>query len=262
MHRPAHLIWEVPEHERHELAPRRTRYCFIVVVWNEGERLRGQLARMAERADLADIIIADGRSSDGSTDPQRLREHGVRALLITDERGLCTATRMALAYAIDEGYEGVITVDGNGKDGVEALGDFIAALDQGYDLVQGSRYLPGGFHAHTPLERYLGTRLVMSPILSLGAGRYFTDPTNAFRACSRRYLTDPRLQPLRRQFVRFNLQLYLTYRAHRLGYRTAEIPVRRVYPDDGTIPTKIVRFRTKVLNVWEMLQVACGRYNL
>jgi hypothetical protein len=37
----------------------------------------------------------------------------------------------------------------------------------------------------------------------------------------------------------FNLQFYLNYRAPKLGFRTIEVPARRVYPDDGTIPTKI-----------------------
>ena len=98
--RPRHpgrpdLIWEPPAFETVELAPRRTRYCFAVVTWNEGDRLRRQLTRMQERAHLADIVVADRRSSDGSTDPAFLRERGVRALLTTDEGGLCTATRMA-----------------------------------------------------------------------------------------------------------------------------------------------------------------------
>lgn len=260
-YRPAHLIWEPPAFETHEFAPKRTRYCFITVVWNEGERLKQQLARMQERAVLADIIVADGRSTDGSTEPSFLQQRGVRTLLITDERGLCTATRMALAYAIEQGYEGVITVDGNGKDGVEAVTDFIAALDEGYDLIQGSRYLRGAVQKNTPLDRYLGTRLIMSPFISVGARHFFSDPTNAFRACSRRYLIDAGLQPIRKEFVRFNLQLYLTYRANRLGYRVKEIPVRRCYPDDGSVPTKIHSFSTKCLNVWEMLLVAAGFYS-
>jgi hypothetical protein len=258
---PDHLVWEPPVFDAHEFAPRRTAYCFVVVVWNEGERLRAQLARMQERAALADILVADRRSDDGSTDPDFLASRGVRTLLVTDEPGLCTATRMALAYALAQGYEGVVTVDGNGKDGVEAIERFVARLDEGCDLVQGSRYLPGGHHAHTPLDRWLGTRLVMSPILSLAARHRFTDPTNGFRAMSRRYLLDPRLQPLRREFVRFQLQLYLTVRASRLGYRATEIPVHRAYPADGPVPTKIRNLRTKLLNVWEMLQTAAGVYD-
>lgn len=249
-----------PACEMHEFAPRHTRYCFAVIVLNEGERIRNQLRAMKERASLADIIIADGRSTDGSTDHAFLKSMDVRTLLVTDEKGLCTATRMALAYALQQGYEGIITIDGNNKDGVEALPGFIAALDSGYDLVQGSRFMPGGIHRNTPWERYFGVRYIVAPILSLCGFRY-TDPTNAFRAFSTRFLSDPRVQPLRGVFVRFNLQHYLNYRAASLRFRVKEIPVTRVYPDDGTLPTKIVSWRTKLLFLKELVATVAGLYN-
>ena len=216
---------------------------------------------MAEKANEADIVVCDGRSTDDSTNLEFLFQQNVRSLLITDETGLCTATRLALAYAIEQGYEGVITVDGNNKDGVEAITDFIACLDQGYDLIQGSRFINGGVHKNTPIERYLGVKYVMSPVLSLGAGFKFTDVTNAFRACSMTYLLNKQVQPLRKEFVRYNLQLYLDYRAAKLKLRVKEIPVTRIYPDNESPPTKLVGFRPKLLNVFEMLCTACGIYN-
>lgn len=253
---------DIPRFECREFFARRTRYCVVVVVLNEGERLRKQLERMKARAELADIIIVDGQSTDGSTDPVILASMGVRALLTTPEHGLSTATRVGLAYAIDEGYEAVITIDGNGKDGVEALPAFIAALDSGYDLVQGSRFMKGGVHKNTPWERFIGIRFVMAPVLALGCGVHYTDPTNAFRALSRRFLTDPRVQPLRRIFVRFNLQHYLIYRAAQLRYQVTQIPVSRVYPDDGSVPTKIIGWRLNFLDLWEMIKTAAGCYNV
>ena len=254
------LPHEIPAFETHAFFEKRTRYCVIIVIWNEGERIQNQLRRMKERAMLADIIIADGRSTDGSTDHDFLRAMGVRILLITDERGLCTATRMGLAYAMEQGYEGVVTIDGNGKDGVEALPDFIRELDNGYDVVQGSRFMKGGVHKNTPLERYVGVRYVIAPLIALG-GFWYSDPTNAFRAMSARFLQDPRVQPFRREFVRFNLQFYLIYRAAKLGFKVREIPVVRTYPDDGSVPTKIVSLHSKYLIIKELLLTVTGRYN-
>ncbi|MBX9695152.1 MAG: glycosyltransferase family 2 protein [Cyanobacteria bacterium] len=256
------LIREEPPYEKHEFFPRRTKYAFVTVTLNEGERIRSQLKRMNVRAELADIIVADGRSKDDSLDHEYLQQCGVRALLITDEPGLSTATRMALAYVIDEGYEGVITVDGNGKDGVDALPDFIRALDEGYDLVQGSRFMKGGSHARTPMERHLAIFLIMRPLIALGCGFFYTDPTNAFRALSRRFLLDPRVQPLRKEFVRFNGQLYLIYSAARLGFKVKDIPVTRVYPEDGSVPTKITSWKHKYQNLRDAVLVACGKHNL
>jgi hypothetical protein len=252
---------EVPRFERIELRPRRTRQCLVVTVLDEGDRIRRQLARMAPRASLADIVIADGDSQDGATAPSVLAAHGVRTLLVTRERGLATALRMGLFYGLEQGYQGVVTVDGNDKDGVESLPDFLAALDEGYDFVQGSRYMRGGQAAHTPVLRHLGIRLVAAPILSVAAKRLYTDPTNGFKAMSRAFLCDPRVQPFRSVFVRFNLQMYLNVRAGQLGFRTEEIPVRRVYPADGSLPTKITTTRLVLAVAGEMLAVAAGRYD-
>lgn len=255
------IAWEPPVFETREFFPRRTRYCLCITIYNEGERIRGQLERMKARAALADIVIADGRSTDGSTEPGYLESMGVRTLLTTDERGLCTATRMAVAYAMEQGYEGVVTCDGNGKDGVEALPDFLALLDQGYDLIQGSRFIKGGQHENTPLERQIAIRWIEAPLLALGSGFWYTDPTNAFRAMSMKFLRDPRVQPVRRIFVRFNLQMYFIYQAARLRFKVTEIPVRRGYPADGAIPTKIHGWKTKLLILRELLEVVTGRYN-
>jgi dolichol-phosphate mannosyltransferase len=63
------LDWEVPSFDLHELAPRRTRYCVCIPVINEGERLRRQLGEMRRLGltQLADTLILDGGSTDGST---------------------------------------------------------------------------------------------------------------------------------------------------------------------------------------------------
>ena len=144
---------------------------------------------------------------------------------------------------------------------MEAIPDFIKALDEGFDLIQGSRFMRGGFHENTPLERYIGVRYVVAPLIALG-GYWYTDPTNAFRGLSRRFLLDERLQPLRPIFVRFNLHHYLLLQAARLGFRMKEIPVRRVYPSDGSVPTKITRLSTKLLFVRELLLAVMKRYDL
>lgn len=244
-----------------EFFPKRTKYCVCITVWNEGDRLRNQLHRMSANAELADIVICDGRSTDGATDPQFLESLGVRALLSTDEPGLSTATRMGVAYAMEQGYDGIVTIDGNGKDGVESLPQFLAELDRGYDLIQGSRFVKGGVHKHTPLGRIIGIRFIQAPLIALSSGFRYTDPTNAFRAMSMRFLKDQRVQPVRDIFVRFNLQIYFIYRAAKLNFAVKEIPVTRVYPADKTVPTKITSVRLKVVLIKELLEVVLGRCN-
>ncbi|HYV64696.1 MAG TPA: glycosyltransferase family 2 protein, partial [Myxococcales bacterium] len=76
------MSWQVPAYEAHEFFPRRTRFCLCVPVLNEDGRLQKQLQKMQGHLDLADVIVADGGSTDGSTEPSSLRDSGVRGLLV------------------------------------------------------------------------------------------------------------------------------------------------------------------------------------
>ena len=48
---------------------------------------------------------------------------------------------MGIWWALQRGYQGVITIDGNNKDSIEDVLRFIEKLVEGYDLIQGSRFV-------------------------------------------------------------------------------------------------------------------------
>lgn len=256
--------WSVPEGTYRPLFDRRQRYCVVIPVINEGERIRDQLRRMRELGipQVCDVIIVDGGSTDDSLADDVLEEAGVRALLIKTGPGKLSAQlRMAYAYALAEGYDGVITIDGNGKDSVESIPAFAEALDSGYDYVQGSRFVEGGRAVNTPRERYWAIRLMHAPVISLAAHKYLTDTTNGFRAYSRRYLLHPEVQPFRDVFSTYELLAYLSARASRLGLRVTEIPVTRSYPADGPTPTKISSTRGHLDLLGILGKLLIGHYN-
>ncbi len=231
---------EVPAFDIHELRERATRYCVCIPIINEGERIHAELREMAPLAGQADIIIADGGSSDGSTDPELLRSLGVRSLLVKTGPGrLGAQIRMAFSYALDQGYAGAILIDGNNKDDPAAIPRFIQALEEGYDFVQGSRFVPGGRALHNPRLRLAAIRLLHAPLISLSARHRYTDTTNGFRAYSARLIEDERVAVFRDVLSGYELHYYLAIRAARLGYRVTEVPVTRRYPAHGPIPTKI-----------------------
>jgi dolichol-phosphate mannosyltransferase len=248
---------EVPAFQATVLRPRATRYCVAVPVLDEGPRIARQLARMAPLAGLADIVIADGGSRDGSVAPEKVAPHGVRAVLVKTGPGRLSAQmRMAMSWALDEGYEGIVFIDGNDKDDPSAIPLFLAALDEGYDHVQGSRYVRGGVEENTPPSRKWGVRLLHAPAISLSAGHRYTDTTNGFRAYSRRLLLDERVAPFRDVFSRYELHYYLAIRAARLGYRIREVPVTRCYPAGEKTPTKISPWKGNLL-ILRTLAAAC-----
>ncbi len=254
--------WAVPRGDVHVLRPRASRHCVVIPVINEGERVLGQLRRLRDLGLDLDVVVADGGSTDGSNDPELLGGLGVRAVLVKRDSGKLSAQlRMGFAFALTEGYEGVITVDGNGKDDVSALPRFVAALDAGAGFVQGSRYVPGGKAVNTPRERHLAIKFLHAPVTSLAARTRYTDTTNGFRGHSRALLLDPRVAPMREVFDTYELLAYLPIRAARLGYRCTEVPVTRAYPDAGDVPTKIHGRRAQFALVEILLRAALGRYD-
>ena len=168
---------------------------------------------------------------------------------------------MGIFWALERGNEGIITVDGNDKDSVEDVPAFIEKLREGYDLVQGSRFIPGGRAVNTPWIRNVSVRLIHAPLISLTSRYHFTDTTNAFRGYSRRYLTDDRVQPLRDVFMTYELLAYLSVRATQIGMKACEIPVTRAYPEKGKTPTKISFFRGNSELMKILIRNMFGAYN-
>lgn len=253
---------EVPLFRCEEYAPKSSNVCVAVFVIDEGDKLLRQLENMQAVSGPFDVIVADGGSTDGSVDSPQLESRGVRTLLVkTGEGRLGAQMRMAFRYALDEGYAGIVTIDGNGKDDPSVIPAFADALEQGDDHLQGSRFVRGGRAIHTPVLRWLGIRLLHAPLISLAAGFRYTDTTNGLRAYSRRLLEDPRVAPFRAVFSGYELHYYLAIRAARLGYRCRELPVTRSYPASGPTPTKIHGWKGNLSVLRTLLRACRGAFD-
>lgn len=253
----------VPRFECIEYAEKRSDYVVLIPIINEGKRIHKELYRayMNHVSEYADIVICDGGSTDGCTDEKKLKKLQVNTLLIKKDEGKQGAQlRMGMYWALERGYKGIITVDGNNKDSIEDVPKFIEKLEQGYDFIQGSRFVKGGRAINTPVIRYLSVRLIHAPVISITARHHFTDTTNAYRAYSARYLKDKRVQPLRDIFVTYELLAYLSVRATQLGYKACEIPVTRAYPKTGKTPTKISFFKGNSELMKILFKNLCGAY--
>ncbi len=250
----------VPRFECTEYIDKTKDYVVLIPIINEGERLIKELKRAYESnvSKYADIVLCDGDSTDGCSEESRLKRLNVNTLLVKRDNGKQGAQlRMGIWWALQRGYKGVITIDGNNKDSIEDVPRFIEKLEEGYDFVQGSRFIRGGKGINTPLIRTVSVKYIHAPIISLAAHKRFTDTTNAYRAYSARYLTDKRVQPLRDVFMSYELLAYLSVRATQLGMKACEIPVTREYPSIGKTPTKISLFKGNIellkilINTWK-----------
>ena len=236
----------VPNFECKEYENKKNEYCVCIPVINEGNRIKNELER-ANKANIskfADIIICDGDSEDNSLNDNLMNQLNVNTVLVKKDTGKQGAQlRMGFWWCLERGYKGIITIDGNNKDSIEDIPKFIDKLEEGFDFIQGSRFIKGGKAVNTPLLRLLSIKLIHAPIISLTAKKKFTDTTNAYRAYSKKYLIDKRVNPFRDVFNSYEFLAYLSVRATQLGMKACEIPVTREYPKKGKTPTKISFFK-------------------
>lgn len=260
--RETYKNWDFPDFEAELINKKSNDYCICVFVINEGERIQKQLKAMKKFSKQIDIIVADGGSTDGSLEKSFLKEQNVRALLTKKGKGKLSAQmRMAFAWALNEGYKGVVVVDGNGKDDISAIPNFVKLLKEGYDHVQGSRFIPGGKAVNTPISREIGLHFIHAPLISLASRKRHTDTTNGFRGYSADLLTDEEIAVFRDVFMTYELHYYLAIESsRRKQYKTIETPVSRTYPKKGKTPTKIspVKGNAHILSV--LFKAVMGNY--
>ena len=79
----------VPDYISTEFSQKQHEVCVLIPVINEGERIAAELARAkaAKIDEIADIILCDGGSTDGSTDAAKLTANDVNTLLVKTGAG-------------------------------------------------------------------------------------------------------------------------------------------------------------------------------
>lgn len=216
------------------------RYCLLIPTFNEIVYFPSQIKKMRACGvfDLVDVAVCDAGSTDGCADPDMLRENGFTALLVREGKGrYSTDLRMGLGWALKMGYEGFITVDATDRDDTSSMHLFVEKLDEGYDYVQGSRYVKGGHAVRTPLVRLLAMKLICEPVMSLSARQHLTDVTNGYKAYSKRFILDKRVVFFRDEFNLHELIYYPPAAAGRNGFRIIEVPVDRIYQENSEYST-------------------------
>jgi dolichol-phosphate mannosyltransferase len=220
----------------------------IAPVLNEEAKI-GKVVTRTPREIVDEVLVVDDGSTD--TSPRVAREAGATIIPLGRTLGVGAAIRAGLLYAAQGGYDVAVVMAGNNKDSPEEIPSLLEPIaDDQADFVQGSRFLgQRRDFGPMPVYRKLATRL--HPMLfSMVAKKRVTESTNGFRAIRASILVDPRLHLDQRWLDEYELEPYLYLRVIKLGYRTAEVPVTKVYPPKALGQTKM----KPITGWWSMLR--------
>lgn len=219
------------------------RVLVAIPVYNEEKHVESVIRRVLEHAD--DVLAIDDGSTDGSG--CLLPKLPVSVIRHKTNRGYGRAMQHAFRWAMLDSYDWVITMDCDDQHEPAAIPRFLeAARAGGFDVISGSRYLPGsgGEDAPPPERRAINTEITNEVNARLGLT--LTDAFCGFKAY--RVSTLARLR-LSEDGYAFPMQFWVQAAAH--GLRTREIPVRLIYNDPSRTfggpldhaPTRLAHYR-------------------
>lgn len=219
------------------------RVIAMAPVLNEEKKI-GEVVRRTPREVVDELLVIDDGCTDSS--PDVARSFGANVLSMGRVAGVGAALRAGYEYAVERGYDIAVVMAGNNKDAPEEIPALLEPIAAGRaDFVQGSRFLKREANfGPMPLYRKVATRV--HPLLfSLAARKYVTESTNGFRAVTRAVLTDPRIDLKQPWLDEYELEPYLYLRTIQCGFRTAEVPVTKIYP-----PRKMGQTKMKPITGW------------
>lgn len=196
--------------------------------YNEAENINRIVPAVLEAVPEVHMLIVDDSSPDGTgdlADALADADERVHVLHRTSKDGLGRAYIAGFRWALERDYDAMFEMDADFSHQPKYLPDFLAAAETA-DLVLGCRYKKGGgVENWGPLRQLIsrGGNLYARAVLWLP----FNDLTGGFKCFRREVLESIDLETI--ESVGYAFQIELTYRAHKAGFKIAEVPI--IFPD-------------------------------
>jgi glycosyltransferase involved in cell wall biosynthesis len=216
---------------------RSSRTLVILPALNEAEALTGVLRELAQCCPQLDVLVVD----DGSTDAtaQVARDEGVAVAVLPFNLGVGGALQTGFRYAIAHGYDRAIQFDADGQHDPTQVPALLAALDEGADLVIGSRFAAPEPGSEYDVGRLRGGAMgVLRVAVRVLSGRSFSDTSSGFRAFSSRLLPFY-AGDYPNEYLGDTVEALLL--ACQAGFRVVEVPVSMRVRAAGTPSTQNVK---------------------
>ena len=228
------------------------RIVAIVPAYDEAGAIAWVVDEIRASGSAPDVVVVDDASTD---DTAAIAEaHGATVLRLPFNVGIGGAVQAGFRYALEEGYETAVRLDGDGQHDARELPRLLEPIEQGRaDLVIGSRFVDGTGSYRPPLARRLGIR-VFARLVSLLGGQRVTDTTSGFVALDRRGI-----ELFAAEYPHDYPEVEATLVALRSGLRLEQVQVDMRERESGASSITFVRSIYYIVKVMLALLVASLR---
>ena len=163
---------------------RQDRVLAVIPAFNEEANIEQVVEELTKRCPDLDYVLVN----DGSTDrtEQICRDRGYSLLNLPVNLGLAGCFQAGMKYAWYKGYGCAVQFDGDGQHRPEYILPMKQKIEEGYDIVIGSRFLNKSKNFSM---RMIGSRLLAGAIW-LTTGVQVADPTSGMRMFNRRMIRE------------------------------------------------------------------------
>ncbi len=201
------------------------RFLVVLPTYNESQNLSQIVPVILSQDDRLEVLIVDDNSPDGTGRIADVLAGGIARVHVLhrqSKEGLGRAYLAGFTWGLERGFDALFEMDADFSHDPRFLNDLIQGLEEGADLVVGSRYKSGVNVINWPLSRLM---------LSTGASIYariitglpLTDLTAGFKAFRRRVLEAIPFDRVRSNGYSF--QIEMNFRAWKKGFRLVEVPI-------------------------------------
>ena len=197
----------------------------VLPTYNEALNIAEVLTKVRAAVPDAEVLVVDDGSRDGTAElAEQLgaQLQQIEVLRRPEKAGLGSAYRAGFRIGLERGLDAMVEMDSDLSHDPAALPSLLAAIDDGADLVIGSRYVPGGsipkWRLHRRLLSRWGNRYAAA-LLRLGV----SDSTGGYRVYRATMLKAIDLDAVRADGYGF--QIEMTYAVARAGGKIVEVPI-------------------------------------
>lgn len=213
------------------------KFCCIIPAYNEEKRIGEVIAGV--RQTIPDVIVIDDGSQDATA--ALAEKTGSYVIRHGQNRGKGMALRTGISHALKQGYDAVMTVDGDGQHDPAEIPKFLAAFasDKG-DIIIGARLWD---KTAIPLYRYIPNQIGIFCI-SRAAGCRIDDTQSGYRLYKMEVLKSVQLET-----TGFETETEVLIKAGKAGFRIYSMPVSAIYHGDYTTNFRPIRdfYRISIL---------------